>query len=80
MLRKNANMQRVDDLMKEIRDMRNRLIKIYIELANDHFTKVDPALRKLSTAERKLLEAVYDIEDATYRRTEKMANREDADA
>jgi hypothetical protein len=71
MLRKNANMQRIDDLMKEIRDMRNRLIKIYIELENDSFTKDDPALRKLMTAEKKLLEAVYDIEDATYRRIEK---------
>lgn len=80
MLRKNANMQRVDELMKEIRNMRNRLLDIYVELENDSFTKVDPVLRKLSTAERKLLEAVYDIEDATYRHTEKMANREDADA
>ena len=80
MLRKNANMQRVDDLMKEIRDMRNRLLDIYVELANDSFTKDDPVLKKLTTAERRLLEAFYDIEDATYRRTEKMANREDADA
>jgi hypothetical protein len=71
MLRKNANMQRVDDLMKEIRDMRNRLLDIYVELANDSFTKDDPVLRKLTTAERRLLEAFYDIEDATYRRIEK---------
>lgn len=80
MLRKNANMQRIDDLMKEIRVMRNKLLDIYVELANDHFTMNDPVLRKLTTAERKLLEAVYDIESAKYRRTEKMANREDADA
>ena len=79
MLRKNANMQRVDDLVKEIRDMRNRLLDIYVELENDSFTKVDPVLRKLSTAERKLLEAVYDIESAKYRRIEK-AEKNNAEA
>lgn len=78
MLRKNANMQRVDDLMKEIRGMRNSLLDIYVELANDSFTKDDPVLRKLSTAERKLIEAVYDIEDATYRRINAEKNNAEA--
>lgn len=78
MLRKNANMQRVDDLMKEIRGMRNSLLDIHVELANDSFTKDDPVLRKLSTAERKLIEAVYDIEDATYRRINAEKNNAEA--